>query len=113
MQAPGGPDEDRDGDFPFGGWLVPFADEVMGRVVTAAISEADAFLLGRRTYEIFVGHWPKVVDPNDPVATALNAKPKYVASRTLDSVDWNNSHLLEGGEQTLGRLETYLIGAKS
>ncbi len=96
MQAPGGPDEDRDGDFPFGGWLVPYADEVMGEIVTAAIQQAEAFLLGRRTYEIFAGHWPRVVDPDDPVATALNAKPKYVASRTVGSVDWNNSTLLEG-----------------
>jgi dihydrofolate reductase len=111
MQAPGAPDEDPDGNFPFGGWLVPFADEVMGQVVTAAIAEPDAFLLGRRTYEIFAGHWPKVTDPADPVATALNAKPKYVASRTLSSVDWSNSHLLEGDVvEAVRRLKSEIAG---
>lgn len=99
MQAPGGPDEDRDGDFPFGGWLFPFADEAMGEGVTASIEEAECFLLGRRTYEIFAAHWPRVTDPDADdaaVADPLNAKPKFVASRTLDAVHWNNSTLLEG-----------------
>jgi dihydrofolate reductase len=96
MQAPGGPDEDREGGFVHGGWLAPYSDEVMGRLVTEGIADADGFLLGRKTYDIFAGHWPEVTDPNDPVATALNARPKYVVSRSLARVTWNNSRLLEG-----------------
>ena len=57
---------------------------------------AGAFLLGRKTYEMFAGSWPKSTDPADEAATVLNTRPKFVASRTLDRVDWNNSHLIEG-----------------
>jgi len=96
MQAPGGPDEDRSGGFEQGGWLVPYADEDMGSLVVDWIAAADAFLLGRKTYEIFAAHWPSVTDESDPVAPKLNGLPKYVVSRTLDRVEWNNSTLLEG-----------------
>ena len=96
MQAPGGPNEDRDGGFQHGGWLVPYFDEKFGEIMTKWTKRADAFLLGRKTYEIFAGSWPKSTDPTDEIATALNTRPKFVASRTLDSVDWNNSILLKG-----------------
>jgi dihydrofolate reductase len=96
MQAPGGPDEDRSGGFDHGGWLVPFADEDMGKAVVEWIAQADGFLLGRKTYEIFAAHWPRATDPSDPVAKALNTLPKYVASKTLNKVEWNNSKLIQG-----------------
>jgi dihydrofolate reductase len=95
MQAPGGPDEDRSGGFDKGGWLVPFADEDMGRIVDDAIAGVGGFVLGRRTYEIFAAHWPRV-DRSDPVAKALNSLPKYVASTTLQRLEWENSTLIEG-----------------
>jgi dihydrofolate reductase len=96
MQAPGAPDEDRSGGFDQGGWLVRFADEDMMRIVVDWIAQADGFLLGRRTYEIFAAHWPRVTDPSDLVARALNTLPKYVVSRTLSKVEWNNSTLIQG-----------------
>lgn len=96
MQAPGEPGEDRSGGFDQGGWTFPYADEDSGRLLVERISAADAFLLGRRTYEIFAAHWPRVTDPNDPLAAQLNQRPKYVASRTLSTVEWDNSELLQG-----------------
>jgi dihydrofolate reductase len=96
MQAPGAPDEDRSGGFEHGGWLVQYADEDMGRLVADWFAAADGFLLGRKTYEIFAAFWPHVTDENDPVATRLNSLPKYVFSKTLDAVEWNNSTLIKG-----------------
>lgn len=96
MQAPGGPDEDRDGGFQHGGWLVPYFDEKFGEIMTEWTKRAGAFVLGRKTYEIFAGSWPNATDPADEIATALNARPKFVASRTLDKLGWNNSILLKG-----------------
>jgi len=96
MQGPGGPDEDREDGFAHGGWSVPYFDEDMGAIMVEQFAGMESLLLGRRTYEIFAAHWPQVTDENDPVATKLNAMPKYVASRTLREVTWNNSHLLEG-----------------
>jgi dihydrofolate reductase len=96
VQAPGGPDEDRDGGFRHGGWLVPYFDEKFVEIMTDWTKRAGAFLLGRKTYEIFAGSWPKSTDSADEIATALNTRPKFVASRTLDTLAWNNSHLLKG-----------------
>ena len=96
MQAPGGPDEDRGGGFEHGGWLVPFFDERIVEIMAEWTTRAGAFLLGRKTYEIFAGSWPNATDPADEIAAALNSRPKYVASRTLERVDWNNSMLLKG-----------------
>lgn len=93
MQAPGGPDEDKDGDFRYGGWVFPHADADMGAIIVDIFSKADAFLLGRRTYDIFAAHWPRVTDSDDPVASGLNTLPKHVASRTRTSFDWHNSSL--------------------
>lgn len=96
MQAPGGPDEDRDGGFNHGGWLVPFFDDTLVNVMTEWTTRAGGYLLGRKTYEIFANSWPRSTDPADETAAALNSRPKFVASRTLDSVAWNNSTLLRG-----------------
>jgi len=96
MQAPGGPDEDREGGFQHGGWLVPYFNEQFLAIMTEWTKGAGAFLLGRKTYEMFASSWPKSTDPSDENAMALNTRPKFVASRTLDRVTWNNSHLLKG-----------------
>jgi dihydrofolate reductase len=95
-QAPGGPNEDRSGDFRHGGWVVPFFDDALGQYMTGIFGEVDAFVLGRRTYEIFAASWPKATDPNDPIASRLNTLPKYVASRTLTRAEWQNSTILDG-----------------
>lgn len=96
MQAPGGPDEDHDNGFPHGGWLVPYFDEKFVQIMTDWTRRADAFLLGRKTYEIFADSWPKSTDPADEIAMVLNSRPKFVASRTLGEVNWNNSRVLKG-----------------
>lgn len=96
MRAPGGPDEDREGGFRHGGWLVPYYDEQFVEIMTAWTKQAGGFLLGRKTYEMFAASWPTSTDPADEVAAVLNTRPKYVASRTLDTVEWTNSRLLQG-----------------
>jgi dihydrofolate reductase len=95
VQGPGAPDEDRGGGFGQGGWLVPYADDDMGEIVGARFAAADAFLLGRRTYELFAAHWPHVPDDN-PVARALNEFPKYVVSATITNPAWRNSAVISG-----------------
>jgi dihydrofolate reductase len=94
MQAPGAPNEDTSGGFTHGGWLVPYADADMGKFMSDMFTRADAFLLGRGTYQIFAAHWPQVTDPNDPIAGPLNQLPKHVASKTLEHVAWQHSSLV-------------------
>ncbi len=91
LQAPGGPDEDRDGGFEHGGWSFPYGDEEFGNAIVSWFRHADAFLLGRKTYDIFNGYWPQHDDPADPVASALNRLPKYVASASRTTFDWQHS----------------------
>jgi dihydrofolate reductase len=95
MQAPGGAGEDPSGGFSYEGWLVPFFDEAMGEQVTTWFTGAQDFLLGRTTYDIFYASWPKMIS-DDPVSQGLNFKKKYVASRTLTSVEWETAELLQG-----------------
>jgi dihydrofolate reductase len=96
MQAPGAPNEDVDGGFPHGGWQVNHLDEAMGEFVGAGIAQTTGLLLGRRTYEIFAAHWPRVPEDHQDaeIGRVLNSLPKYVASRTLTALEWQNSTLL-------------------
>jgi dihydrofolate reductase len=87
-QAPGGPDEDPEGGFEFGGWQAPLIDEVVGGWVGDGIAQLDALLLGRKTYDIFAGYWPH---QSDEIGGVLNRVPKYVASRGNPTLDWADS----------------------
>ncbi len=93
IQGPGGPDEDERGVFERGGWA--HFDNEAGAVMDEIFQRADAFLFGRRTYEIFAGSWGTWDDPGDsPIWTALNTKPKYVVSTTLTDPQWTNTTVL-------------------
>ena len=92
MQAPGGPGEDDAGGFRFGGWIVPHADDVTGGAVGALFHAQPALLLGRKTYDIFAGHWPKLA--GDPFADLINGMTKYVATRSPGPLDWANSEAI-------------------
>lgn len=99
IQAPGGLNEDREGGFGYGGWQAPYVDAEIGKLIAADYARLDALLLGRKTYEIFAPYWQQAPASN-PFTKLLNEKPKYVASRTLTSVDWNNSKLLDAEVST-------------
>jgi dihydrofolate reductase len=97
MQGLGGPDEDRSGGFERGGWQAPLWDNEAGTFLNQVYERADAFLFGRRTYEIFAGSWGAWADPGDnPIWTALNSRPKYVASTTLTDPQWADTTVLSG-----------------
>jgi dihydrofolate reductase len=87
-QAPGRPDEDDESGFRHGGWSFPYADADFGAAMVGWFTKADAFLLGRKTYDIFASHWPKVTDEADPIASRLNTLPKYVVSRSQRPLGW-------------------------
>ena len=97
MQGLGAPDEDRRGGFERGGWVAPLFEEEAATFLNQVYERADAFLFGRRTYEIFAGSWGTWDDPGDsPIWTALNTKPKYVASTTLTEPRWADTTVLSG-----------------
>lgn len=97
MQGLGGPDEDRSGGFERGGWQAPVWDDEAGAFLNQVYARADAFLFGRRTYEIFARSWGTWADPGDnPIWTALNSRPKYVASTTLTDPRWSDTTVLPG-----------------
>jgi dihydrofolate reductase len=93
MQAPGGPEEDVTGGFKWGGWSVNYWDDVVAQAMDEMFARRPELLLGRKTYEIFAAYWPHA---DEPGADDLNNARKYVVSRTLDRVDWNNSILIKG-----------------
>lgn len=110
-------DEDRDGGFDHGGWVMPYVDHVVEKFMSDSTTGAGALLLGRRTYEIFAGTWPHA-DPTDPAVAAMNAMPKYVASTTLSDVTWANSHVLGadtaaevGRVKSRSEAETVVLGS--
>ncbi|MGK2908126.1 MAG: dihydrofolate reductase family protein [Desulfuromonadales bacterium] len=95
MQAPGGPEEDSTGGFTLGGWMVGYGDVSMDISTSGFDGKDREVVLGRRTYEIFEAYWPYQPDEH-PIAKTLNTAKKYVVSRTLTMVHWNNSTLLHG-----------------
>jgi dihydrofolate reductase len=97
VQAPGEPDEDKTGGFEHGGWHMPYFDDLSRGWVVENLTAAGGFLLGRRTYESFAGHWPNAPEEEQILARPLNTLPKYVASTTLTGpLAWQNSTVLQG-----------------
>jgi len=92
-QAPGGPQEDREGGFAFGGWQAPFGEDAIGASIMSSIERTNALLLGRRTYDIFASFWP-FQPASDPVAAKFASIPKYVVSRTLKDPSWAGTTVL-------------------
>ena len=100
MQGLGGPDEDRRGGFERGGWAPPLFDDEATTFLSGVYQRADAFLFGRRTFEIFAGSWGTgswgADQGNNPISLALNTRPKYVASTTLSDPRWADTTVLSG-----------------
>ncbi len=90
------PDDDGSGGFERFGWAPPLLDDEASTFISQAFQRADAFLFGRRTYEIFAGSWGAGMDPGNPVGEALNTRPKYVASTTLTDPQWADTTVLSG-----------------
>jgi dihydrofolate reductase len=95
-QGPGAPDEDTSDGFERGGWLVPHIDEAFLRLASDWLDQADALLLGRRTYGSFARDWPNITDPNDRFSERMNGLPKYVASHSLTDASWAPTTILSG-----------------
>ncbi len=95
MQAPGGAEEDTEGGFKHGGWQMPYFDADAGKIMDEVMADTAAMLLGRVTYQIFAGYWP-TAPADDPITGQMNSMPKYVVSRTLNGLQWNNSKLIKG-----------------
>jgi dihydrofolate reductase len=92
----GTPDQDGSGGFERFGWAPPLLDDEASTFISQTFQHADAFLFGRRTYEIFAGSWGAGMDPGNPVGEALNTRPKYVASNTLTDPQWADTTVLSG-----------------
>lgn len=94
IQSPGGPEEDTSGGFTHGGWVQPFVDESIGEEIDHILSKGFDLLLGRRTYDIWKDYWPKHTD--NPIGAAFDKATKYVASNTLDKLEWQKGVQLSG-----------------
>jgi len=94
MQAPGGPGEDDDSGFAYGGWSVNYWDDMMARVMGTSMRSPFDLVLGRKTYDIFAAYWPHASEEQG--AKPLNEATKYVASRSRPALDWANSVWIEG-----------------
>jgi dihydrofolate reductase len=98
VQAPGGPGEDDEGSFPFGGWVVPYFDEHLGEVMGQTMGKPFDLVLGRKTYDIFAAYWPSASEEEG--AKPLNEATKHVASRGRPELTWERSVLIEGDVAT-------------
>jgi dihydrofolate reductase len=106
VQGNGGPDENRSGGFERGGWARPLFESEAMTFVDQVYQRADAFLFGRRTYELFAGYWGVREDLENPIVGALNTKPKYVASNTLTDPKWSDTTVVSGDVATaIGELK--------
>jgi dihydrofolate reductase len=106
MQAPGGPKEDPTHGFEFGGWVVPYADEVFGQAIDDLFGQPFDLLLGRKTYEIFAAHWPYAEGgPDDSIAKRFNSVTKYVATRSNMDLTWKGSVALHDAAADVARLK--------
>ena len=92
MQAPGGPEEDTSGGFKYGGWTVPYFDEISGDVMREQMKQPFSLLLGRKTFEIFAAYWPE----HENAWPGINEAIKYVVSNTIVAHDWKNSVFIKG-----------------
>lgn len=102
MQAPGGPDEDTESGFKYGGWTVPYWDDFSNKIMGEQMGVQFDLLLGRKTYDIFAGYWPKQ-DPEGRVASPFNKATKYVVSNSQPELSWENSELITG--EVVGKLK--------
>ena len=103
VQANGGRNEDFDPGMERGGWARPLFDSESMAFVNEFYQRADAFLFGRRTYELFAGYWGVMYPGSGPIADALNSRPKYVASNTLTDPQWADTTVLSGGVEAAVR----------
>lgn len=95
MQAPGGPDEDTSGGFKFGGWIVPYTDPTVRKVIDESFAQPFELLLGRRTYDLFASYWPNA-PAGDNIGDKFNAATKHVVTHRDDALRWRNSHAVRG-----------------
>jgi dihydrofolate reductase len=103
MQAPGGPEEDRDGGFEYGGWTFHYWDDIMGQSMDATFKEPFDLLLGRKTYDIFAAHWPRLT--GDALADTFNRVKKYVATTSTAPLSWNNSTAIRDVASDVSKLK--------
>ena len=112
IQAPGGPEEDSSNGFKYGGWSAPHHDQAAGEAIVAAHGEAFDLLLGRHTYDIWSGYWPKA--PKSPMADSINAATKYIATHNPKTLEWGpvedlGSNIVEGIRRVKAKSGPHLI----